>query len=355
MNIVRWIGVMTFLVGPLLGCSARAGWLNATACKPVPCGLHGQLIDFTHNHGRDNRIVAPSLCQKRDLYVYLPPCYDPQKQYPLIYWMHGYGQDEQSFADDLLRPIDNAIANGHLPPVIIAAVDGSLEGEPSRFSPGSFFVNSNAGRFEDYLMGDLWDFMHKNFPIRPEPEAHVLAGASMGGGAAFNQGIKHRDRVKVVVGIFPPVNTRWLNCRCDYMANFHPNCWGWRTDFSDHYEVVGSFYGGLYKVRLKQLIDPLYGRGRDVAARVSAENPIENLERYGVKPGELEMYVAYGGQDEFNLDAQVESFVYRSRQLGLDVAVVKDPCGKHDRETALKLLPATLDWLRPRLAPYAPQ
>src|SRR5262249_34419772 len=146
-----------------------------------------------------------------------------------------------------------------------------------------------------------------------------------------------------------------ISCRGEYMDNFSPCCWGWRTDFSNHYEVVGVFYGGLYKVRLKQLIDPLFGRGPTTAARVSMENPIENLERYQVKPGEMEMYVAYGGQDEFNLDAQVESFVYRTQQLGLPITVVKDPCGKHDRETALKLLPATLDWLKSRLTPYAPQ
>jgi hypothetical protein len=139
------------------------------------------------------------------------------------------------------------------------------------------------------------------------------------------------------------------------MANFHPNCWGWRTDFDNHYDVVGIFYGGLYKVRLKQLIDPIYGRGPGVAAKVSSENPIENLERYQVKAGELEMYIAYGGQDEFNLDAQVESFVYRTQQMGLPITVAKDPCGRHDRETALKLLPATLEWLRPRLEPYAPR
>src|SRR5687767_2948583 len=48
--------------------------------------LAGQVLDYTKNHGEDNRIWSNALCEKRDLYVYLPPCYDPKKAYPLILW-----------------------------------------------------------------------------------------------------------------------------------------------------------------------------------------------------------------------------------------------------------------------------
>ena len=102
---------------------------------------------------------------------------------------------------------------GQLSPAIVAAPDGSLHGTDCMLSAGSFYINSKAGAFEDYLMTDVWDFLFTNYPIRPEPEAHVLAGASMGGGGAFNLAIKYRDRFKTVVGVFPPVNMRWLSCR----------------------------------------------------------------------------------------------------------------------------------------------
>ena len=48
------------------------------------------------------------------------------------------------------------------------------------------------------------------------------------------------------------------------------------------------------------IIGPLYDRkSPDTAALVSSESPIELLDRLNLKPGELEMYVAYGGKDEF--------------------------------------------------------
>ena len=71
--------------------------------------------------------------------------------------------------------------------------------------------------------------------------------------------MKYRDRVKVVVGVAPPLNNRWLDCHGRYMRNFDPDCWGWRTDFSRGHEVVGRFYG-VVTIRLRQVMDPLYDR-----------------------------------------------------------------------------------------------
>jgi len=93
----------------------------------------------------------------------------------------------------------------------------------------------------------------------------------------------------------------------------------------------------------------------ETIALVSKDNPIEMLDAYDIKDGECEMYIAYGGRDQFNLDAQVESFLYRCREKGITVAVGYDPKGKHDVPTALKLLPGMLEWLKPRLEPYSPR
>ena len=42
---------------------------------------------------------------------------------------------------------------------------------------------------------------------------------------------------------------------------------------------------------------------------MSRDNPIEMLDTHDLKEGELDMLVAYGRKDEFNIDAQVESFL----------------------------------------------
>ncbi len=318
--------------------------------------LSGHVLDFTKNHDRDRRIWSEALHEKRDVYVYLPPHFDPNQRYPVVFWLHGFAQDEHAFIEYIAEPLDRAMASGELPPAVIVAPDGSLSGRGgiTFLSAGSFFFNSKAGNFEDYLMRDVWDFAFSHFPLRPEREAHVMAGVSMGGGAAYHTAIKYADRVGVVTGFAPPVNTRWLDCNGRYLSKFDPDCWGWRTDFSRSREVVGRFYG-VIAIRLKRVFDPLYDRGDpDIVEKVAAENPIEMLQRYDIKPGELQMNVSYGGKDQFNLDAQVESFLYVAKQRGLCVHVCYDPNGKHDAATAQRLMPCVLKWLAPRLEPYAP-
>jgi S-formylglutathione hydrolase FrmB len=349
---------------------ARLAVLLALACLTAQAGanpvrrrfllprvnrkLHGRVIDHTHNHGADRRIWSEALGEKRDLYVYLPPGFDPCRQYPILLFLHGFAQDEKALLTDVAPLIDHEIACGRFPPVIVAAPDGSLKGADCIFSAGSFFLNSRAGAFEDYLVVDVWNFLVMHYPIRPEPQARALVGVSMGGGAAFHKAIKYPHLFPTAVGIFPPLNPRWVDCRGHAFANFDPCNWGWRTDFTHPNEIVGRFYG-VVLIFMKQVIGPLYGRRNpDSLAKVIANNPIEMLDAYDIRPGQLNLYVAYGGKDEFNLDAQVESFLYRARERGLEIAVGYDPRGRHDRATALRLAHGVLHWLAPRLAPYAP-
>jgi hypothetical protein len=315
--------------------------------------IAGRVLDFTHHHGADRRIWSAALQQKRDLYVYLPPNFDPCKQYPVMLTLHGFAQDEATFLTDAIVPLDTAIRTGQLPPLIIAAPDGSVNGVDCLLSASSFFLNTEAGRFEDYLMIDVWGFLTSRFPIRPERQAHAILGVSMGGGAAYNKAIKYPNCFGVVVGVFPPLNLRWQDCHGRYRGNFDPDCWGWRTDFRHRRTVIARF-GGI-PVHMRALLNPLYSRRNpETLPAVIRNNPVEMLDLYDVQPGQLEMYVAYGSKDQFNIDAQVESFLFVARQRGLEVSVGYEPNGRHNRTTAKKFQPGIIAWLGPRLAPYAP-
>jgi S-formylglutathione hydrolase FrmB len=346
-----WIGPVALLLLALTGEPAWAAdlLLHGELARVNRC-LHGQILDFTHNHGKDRRIWSEALCAKRDLYVYLPPDFDPAKKYPLAIFLHGAGQDEQLFLRSLAKDLDRAIIDGKLPPVIVAAPDGSLKGRPSAFRIASFFANTDAGRYEDYLMEDVWNFLVTTFPIRPEREAHALIGASMGGSAAFTQAIKHKDKIKIAVGFVPALNLRWVDCHDRYETPFDPDCWGWRTKLRP-FEVIGR--PSILKIRFHNLYGPMIGHGPDALFKLSRFNPIEVMDQYDLKPGDLDLYAAYGGKDEFNIMAQVESFLYHARERGIKVGVGYDPNGRHNEETARRLLPAALEWIGPLVAPYA--
>jgi S-formylglutathione hydrolase FrmB len=347
-----WLAIALFPLVAVAPASAFFGLGNNV--ERANARLAGCVVDFTNHNGTDRRIWSPALGERRDLYVYLPPGYDPAQSYPVVFWLHGIAQDEQSFLNDGIVDIfDSAIVSGKLPPLVVVVPDGSLTGRATTLWSSNAFLNTDAGRFGDYLMVDVWNFVFTRYSLRPEREAHVLAGVSIGGGNAFTQAIRNRDRIGVVFGIFPPLNLRWMDCNCRYKGKFDPCCWAWRTDISRGHEALARFYL-VFTVRVRKLVYPLYGRGPDAIARISADNPIELLDTSNLQPGELEMYVAYAGRDQFNIDAQVESFLYRARQRGLDVAAAYDPRGRHDLRTARGFAPGIIDWLGSRLAPYGP-
>jgi S-formylglutathione hydrolase FrmB len=330
----------------LAGQSAQAAGIGIRGeLERVNRCIQGQVLDFTHNHGEDRRIWSAALGAKRDLYVYLPPGYDRGKKYPLGIFLHGASQDEQLFLKSLVRGFDQAIVEGRVPPFIMAAPDGSILGRPSFFKMATFFANSDAGRYEDYLMEDVWSFLMENFSIRPDREAHTLLGVSMGGSAAFTQAIKHKDKVKIAVGIMPALNLRFVDCHDRYRAPFDPCCWGWRTQLRP-FEVIGR-PKGIFNVRFHNLYHPLIGHGPDALLKLSQFNPIEVMDQYDLKPGELDLYVGYGGKDEFNITAQVDSFLYRAEERKLTIGVEFDPQGRHDEESARRLLPGALRWVTP--------
>ncbi len=351
MGLKRWC-ILAALAGLALA------WPPADACATgklkakvhmalLDLHLCGKLVDYTANHCHDRRIWSRSLYQCRDLYVYLPPGYDPKQAYPLMIYLHGFSDDERSFLR-LVPYIDDAIAKGKLPPLIVAAPDGSLDGEGCLEQPGSFWINSNAGPYEDFVLQDVWDFVVHRYSVRPEREAHILAGVSMGGFGAFNLGIRHREAFGVVAGVFPPLNLRWMDCHGSTRAKFDPRCWGWRTAFDEPREIVGRF--GPARIFLGDLIGPVFGSGDAAAAEIIANNPIELVDRTRLCNGELQMFIGYAGRDEFNIDAQVESFLYLCKHRGLGVHVCYDPRGHHNAATAVEMLPAFFEWLSLRLA-----
>ncbi len=353
MGKLRWLALL--VVWGFSWASVWAeGWRKDSAdLHYISQNLKGRIIDYTANHGKDNRIWSRILWQRRDLYVYLPPGYQSCHRYPLMIWMHGFADDEQSFLRHIVPAIDQAICTGKMPPLIVVAPDGSISGEPKVHQNASFFLNSSTGSYEDFVLQDVWDFVVSRFPIRHEREAHILAGHSTGGLAAYHHGIKHSYAFGVVIGVNPPLNLRWTDKNGFYPANFNPYDWGWRQQAGNGREVLGRLKG-MKTIRIEDWFGPLFAVGGTPLYDVSSINPVEMLNRYKICPGRLEMYAAYGGQDELNIDAQVESFLYVAKWMGLPVGVGYDRYGRHNIRTVKRFIPGLCEWLAPRLTPYSP-
>jgi len=163
----------------------------------------------------------------------------------------------------------------------------------------------------------------------------------MGGSASFALAIKHKDRIKAAMGFMPLLNLRYVDCKGHYRTAFDPNCVALR-DRMRGMEKLGR--RRMFFLSFNDLYAPLFGYGAQAIPGISSINPLEVMERCNLQKGELDLYVAYGGKDEFNVTAQVDSFLYYARQRGIDVTADFDPNGRHDLASGMRQLPHALRW-----------
>ena len=265
----------------------------------------------------------------RDLYVYLPPGYNPACAYPLVLFFHMANVDEHYFVrSELLREVDDLIIRGALPPAIVACPDGTYSGWNQLNAKHSLYVNGLGGRFKDHILQEVIPFLLANYSIRPEREAHALVGFSAGGYGAMGLAIEHRDFFSAVATLAGPLNLRYSNGSGAYFQDFDPTTYRWKTSYNSQ-EIIGMFYSRLLRLRAEKFMGPVFGDGDAAADRIIFTNPADLLFSTDLRPGQLAIYVSYPGRDNFNFDAQAESFVWLATQKGIEITVVRDPRATH--------------------------
>ncbi len=146
---------------------------------------------------------------KRKARVYTPPGYTKDRQYPVLYLLHGIGGDENEWArggaPDVI--LDNLYADGKAVPMIVVMPNGRAAKDVTARDPIPKQSPAFAA-FEKDLLTDLIPFVEKTYPVKADRESRAIAGLSMGGGQALNFGLAHLDTFAWVGGFSSAPNTR---------------------------------------------------------------------------------------------------------------------------------------------------
>ena len=346
----------TLLLAVLASASAcRAQVFDLVNLDRLNRKLCGRVVDYTWNHGADRRLESPILGMRRDLYVYLPPGYDPSIAYPLIIFLHGADIDEHAFLDPKdLMDLDGMMIRGEIPRAVIAAPDGTYEGRNRIVGTHSLFVNGLGGRYEDHIIGEVLPFLLRTYSIRPECGAHALLGISAGSFGAMGAALKHRDAFGVVATLGGPLNMLYFNSEGRYGDDFDPATYRERVDY-DPDEVIARYYFGLLRRQVKTFLRPVYGSGPGVIAKIRRDNPADLLAATDLRPGELAIYTAYPGRDNYNFDAHNQSFGWLAGLWGVAVTQVRDPKGRHNLPYFERAELPAYRWLGGQLLPAVPR
>ncbi len=129
-----------------------------------------------------------------EVYIYTPPEYDTDIEYPVIYVLHGLGCDgEQWISMGAARMLDNLINTGKIEPVI--AVFPSIV--PKNGLTEEWLSDENIGAFTSFnsvFTRDLRPYVNYYYSVSTDRDKTAVCGLSMGGMQALKLGFSMLDQ-----------------------------------------------------------------------------------------------------------------------------------------------------------------
>ncbi len=125
--------------------------------------------------------------------LYLPPCYDPAGDYPVIYLLHGSNRTEEHWlALGLAETLDRGITGGAFPPVVVAMPFGSWIANENRFAGATTWSN--------ILLTEFIPHIESTTAVHTDRAGRAIGGISRGGFWAYNIAFRFPGQFNAVGG-----------------------------------------------------------------------------------------------------------------------------------------------------------
>jgi enterochelin esterase-like enzyme len=251
------LGVSTFLLLPILTLA------QDSKLPAAPKGFDKRRDDLKEQ-GKIETVEydSNSAAARRKMTVYLPPGYSKDTKYPVLYLLHGAGDNEAGWTRNGAANVilDNLLADKKIVPMIVVMPNGTvrqgpgtalagaimkragkdkdgkltmdefltaatrlfkeadkdgkgtvdqmqlaqainrLAPAPAPGPPGRGFGGDFVTAFQDDLLKDVIPYVESHYSVQADPEHRAIAGLSMGGGQALTIGLRHLDTFAWVGG-----------------------------------------------------------------------------------------------------------------------------------------------------------
>jgi enterochelin esterase-like enzyme len=167
---------------------------------PFAGGGYYAMRNVPHGDLRIKKYFSTVSNSWRQFYIYTPPGYDVDinDKYPVLYILHGGGEDERGWATQGKTDIilDNLVADKKARPMLVVMIDGNV-------SSGGLagFGEQSLKKFEDELKNVVIPFIEKNYRTETNGNNRALAGLSLGGLQTLYAGIRNTNMFSYL-GVF---------------------------------------------------------------------------------------------------------------------------------------------------------
>lgn len=156
-------------------------------------------------------IFSKSLNKEMQMTVYLPYSYDSAAGFPVLYFMHGRSGDENIiYSIDIKNVADRLIKAKIIKPLIVVCPNMENSRGLNSSADTGVITNSiktlkpiNIGRYEDYFIKEIIPFIDKEYKTAAIREYRFVGGASAGGYAALNYGLRYQYLFSRIGGHMP--------------------------------------------------------------------------------------------------------------------------------------------------------
>jgi enterochelin esterase-like enzyme len=231
---------------------------------PAPRGFASERDNVEHGKVQTVEYDSKTVGNKRRMVVYTPPGYTKDKKYPVLYLLHGAGDNETGWTrkGSAAHILDNLLAEKKVVPMLVVMPYGYTQA-PGGFGPGATLAPAlmrmakakdgklteeelvaavkklyqeidkgkkgsisqeqlteglnqalrpqgrtrpggrggfGANGFENDLIKDVIPYVEKHYSVVADSDHRALAGLSMGGGQALTIGLTHLDTFGSVGG-----------------------------------------------------------------------------------------------------------------------------------------------------------
>jgi enterochelin esterase-like enzyme len=250
------VGTAVLFLGPM----AIVWALTDSQLGPAPSGFASRRDGVEPGKVETVEYDSKSVGDTRKMTIYLPPGYSKDTKYPVLYLLHGAGDNEGGWNRNGAANVilDNLFADKKIVPMIVVMPNGSPQGpRPGTVLAGTIMKRADADKngivsreeflaaaealykelstanldekqlatglnrlmpasgapggrqrgmgdfvsgFQNDLLKDIIPYVESHYPVQADREHRAIAGLSMGGGQALTIGLRHLDLFAYVGG-----------------------------------------------------------------------------------------------------------------------------------------------------------
>jgi enterochelin esterase-like enzyme len=151
--------------------------------------------------------------------VYLPPGYSTENDYPVLFFLHWFGGDNNS-ANSWAKNIDSLITIKEFPEIIIIAPDAKI----------TWYIDDYRGsnKYSSMFIEEFLPLMNENYSLCKLPKNRAVMGSSMGGFGALRFTMLYPDQFGICISFMSGISTKEqiISDNDEDYKTYHQNLYG---------------------------------------------------------------------------------------------------------------------------------